>query len=306
MLKIELTVLAVSTLSVPTLAQRMAQPSPAALVKQTVGVTDITVTYSRPQLRGRTAFGPDSTSARKYGQLWRTGANAATTIEFSTDAMIEGQPLPAGKYSLFSLPNATEWTVIFNKNASTSEANYKQTEDALRVNVKPTLSAPKIDAVLFWFTNLSDSTATLNFGWDTAQIPLRLMVNTSGMVEKNVLEAVAAKPEDADVLRNAADYNLSKGKNLDQAMAWADKSIQLKETFRNVWTKAQIFAKLGKYADAMPLAQKALQIGQGDPIFPFLKGGIESAMSGWKSKLPSVDDAKKMIPGRKKKSSSQS
>ncbi|MCY7353168.1 MAG: DUF2911 domain-containing protein [Cytophagaceae bacterium] len=301
MFKTALTVLFVSTFALPTLAQRMAQPSPAALVKQTVGVTDITVTYSRPMLRGRTAFGPDSTSVRKYDQLWRMGANAATIIEFSTDAIVEGQALPAGKYSVFSLPSANEWTIIFNKTAGASEATYKQTEDALRVKVKPNLNAPKLDAFLFWFTNLSDSTATLNFGWDVAQVPIQLMVNTSGMVEKNVMEAVAAKPEDTNVLRNAADYNLSKGKNLDQALTWADKSIQLKETFRNVWTKAQILAKLGKFADAVPLAQKALQIGQGDPVFPFFKGGIESAMSDWKSKLPSVEDAKKMLPGKKKK-----
>ncbi len=293
--------LLISATTFTALAQRTPQPSPAAMVKQTVGVTDLTLTYSRPLLRGRTAFGPDSTSIRKYGELWRTGANAATTLELSTDAMVEGQPLPAGKYSVFSLPDASEWTVIFNKTANASEQTYKQADDALRVKVKPNGSAPKMDAFQYWFSDLSDSTATLNFGWDTALVPLKLAVNTSANTEKNIAEAVAAKPDDANVLAAAANYNLSKGKNLNQALEWANKSVGQKETFRNVWTKAQILAHMGQYAEAVPLAQKALSLGQGDSVFPFFKGGIESGLAEWKTKLPSVDAVKKALPGKKKK-----
>lgn len=283
-------------------AQRTPQPSPAAQVKQTVGVTDLTVTYSRPMLRGRKAFGPDSTSIRKFGELWRTGANAATTLELSTNATVEGQPLPAGKYSVLSIPDPSAWTVIFNKAAGANEDSYQQADDALRVKVTPNTTAPKTDAFLVWFSDLTDSTATMNLAWDTALVPVKLAFNTSALAEKNIADAVAAKPDDANVLASAANYNLSKGKNLSQALEWVNKSIALKETFRNVWTKAQLLAKLGNFAEAVPLAQKALTLGQGDSIFPFFKGGIESSLADWKTKLPSLDAVKGKVVGKKKKS----
>ncbi len=300
--KTALATLLLGATALTTHAQRTPSPSPGAMVKQTIGVSDLTVTYSRPLLRGRKAFGPDSTSVRKFDQLWRTGANAATTLELSTDAMVEGQVLPAGKYSVFSLPNPTEWTVIFNKDAGAGEDSYKQADDALRVKVKPNLSAPKMDTFMFWFSDLTDSTGTLNFGWDTALVPIRLMVNTSANTEKNIAEAVAAKPDDANVLASAANYNLSKGKNLSQALEWVNKSVGIKETFRNVWTKAQLLAKMGNFAEAVPLAQKALSLGAGDSVFPFFKDGITSSLNEWKTKLPSMDSVKGMLPGKKKKS----
>lgn len=283
-------------------AQRTPSPSPGAMVKQTVGVTDLTVTYSRPMLRGRKAFGPDSTSVRKWGELWRTGANAATTFEVSTDATVEGQTLPAGKYSLLSIPDPNAWTVIFNKNAAASEQTYSQGDDALRVKVTPTMNGPKTDAFLVWFSDLTDSTATMNLAWDTALVPVKLTFNTSALTEKNIAEAVAAKPDDPNVLANAANYNLGKGKNLNQALEWVNKSIGIKETFRNVWTKAQILAKLGNFTEAVPLAQKALALGQGDSVFPFFKGGIESSLKEWQTKLPSLDTMKGKVLGKKKKS----
>ena len=173
-------------------AQRTPSPSPGAQVKQTIGVTDLTVTYSRPMLRGRKAFGPDSTSVRKFGELWRTGANSATILELSTDAMVEGQTLPAGKYSLLSIPDPRAWTVIFNKKADASEQTYSQGDDAVRVKVTPVMNGPKTDAFLVWFSDLTDSTATMNLAWDTALVPVKLAFNTSALAEKNVADAVAA------------------------------------------------------------------------------------------------------------------
>lgn len=300
--KTTLTALLLGTVVFAAQAQRTPSPSPAAQVKQTVGVTDLTVTYSRPMLRGRKAFGPDSTSVRKFGEVWRTGANGATVFELSTDAMVEGQMLPAGKYSLLSIPDPSAWTVIFNKNASASEQTYSQGDDALRVKVTPMMNGPKTDAFLVWFSDLTDSTATMNLAWDTALVPVKLAFNTSANTEKNIAEAVAAKPDDANVLASAANYNLSKGKNLNQALEWVNKSIGIKETFRNVWTKAQILAKLGNFTEAVPLAQKALALGQGDSVFPFFKGGIESSLKEWQTKLPALDAMKGKLTGKKKKS----
>jgi hypothetical protein len=300
--KTALTALLLGAVAFAAEAQRTPSPSPGAQVKQTVGVTDLTVTYSRPMLRGRKAFGPDSTSVRKFGELWRTGANSATILELSTDAMVEGQTLPAGKYSLLSIPDPNAWTVIFNKKADASEQTYSQGDDALRVKVAPVMNGPKTDAFLVWFSDLTDSTATMNLAWDTALVPVKLAFNTSALAEKNVADAVAAKPDDANVLANAANYHLGKGKNLNQALEWVNKSIGIKENFRNVWTKAQILAKLGNFTEAVPLAQKALTLGAGDSIFPFFKGGIESSLKEWQTKLPALDAVKGKVMGKKKKS----
>ena len=104
------------------------------------------------------------------------------------------------------------------------------------------------------------------------------------------------------MLANAANYHLGKGKNLNQALEWVNKSIGLKENFRNVWTKAQLLAKLGNFTEAVPLAQKALTLGAGDSIFTFFKGGIESSLKDWQTKLPALDAVKGKVTGKKKKS----
>lgn len=118
------------------------RPSPPAMVKTTVGSTDVTIDYSRPSVKGRSIFGENG--HEPYGKVWRTGANEATTFTVSKPVKIEGQALPAGTYALFTIPGPTEWTIIFNKTAKQWGAfKYDAKEDALRVKVKPqTLAAP--------------------------------------------------------------------------------------------------------------------------------------------------------------------
>lgn len=113
---------------------KLKRASPPAEVSGTVEGTDITINYSRPSVKGRTIFG----ELEPYGEVWRTGANEATTIEVSTDVEVEGQPLPAGKYALFTIPAEDDWTVVFNKVTDQWGAyDYDEAEDALRVEVTP-------------------------------------------------------------------------------------------------------------------------------------------------------------------------
>lgn len=263
---------------------KLPQPSPGATTVQTVGVTDFTVKYSRPAVKGREIFG----QLVPYGQLWRTGANSATTFQTTTDVMVEGQKLTAGTYSLFSIPAQGEWTLIFNKNTSASTDAYKQEEDALRVKIKAAPSNEKVESFFIGFSDLTDSTAKLNIAWANIKAAADLRVDVNETAQDNLEKAVAAKPEDPAVLMQAANWNLSKGRNLDQALAWADKSIGLKENFRNVWTKAQILAKMGKVAEALPLAQKALSLGEasGDQSFGFFKDAIAKNVSDFQAALP--------------------
>ncbi|PQA58693.1 DUF2911 domain-containing protein [Siphonobacter curvatus] len=287
-------------------AQRTPSPSPAASLTQTVGITDFQVNYSRPGLKGRAAFGTtaDAQTVRPYGQVWRTGANAATTVKLSTDASFEGQNLPAGTYSLFSIPAASgNWTVIFNKDVNATEQSYKPEDDALRVNVAPQ-NHGKLESFTIWFSDLTDSTAHFNFGWDQTMVATKVAVKTSALVEAGVAKSLAEKPEDPAVNQRAANYYLSQGKDLQKGLTLIDKALAAGENYQKLWTKAQLLMKLSNFKEALPVAQKALALGNANPdnaFNVFFKGQIENGLKDIQAKLPSVDEMKKKVSGKKKK-----
>jgi hypothetical protein len=288
MKKLFLALLSVATFSA-TAQLRLPQPSPAASVSQTVGTTDIAVKYSRPSVKGREVFG----KLLPFDKIWRTGANSATQITTSSDIMVAGQKLMAGTYSIFSIPTAGDWTLVFNKDANASEQNYVQEKDALRVTVKPS-SVAKVESFTIDFSDVTDSTASMNISWADKKIAAPLAVETSKMVEASVAKMTT---DNATTMRNAADYMQGKGK-LDQALKLVNTSIAGAETFRNVWVKAQILSKLGNFAEAVPLAQKAMELGKGDASFGFFKDAIEKGVTDWTAKLPV---AMPTLPGKKKK-----
>lgn len=268
---------------------RLPQPSPAASVSQVVGTTDISVKYSRPLLRGRDVYG----GVVAYDKVWRTGANGTNQITISNDIMVAGQKLAAGTYSIFSIPTAGDWTLIFNKDLSAQEYSYSQEKDVLRVTVK-SMTVAKTEAFTIDFTGLSDSTADMNITWSDKKVVAPITVETSKMVEAAITKA---SNDNAGTMRTAADYLSGKGK-LDQALKMANASIAGGETFRNVWTKAQILSKLGNYAEALPLAQKALALGGSDTGFAGMKSAVEKGIADYTAKLPVAMPA---TPLKKKK-----
>lgn len=270
---------------------KLPSPSPGASVMQTIGTTDLTVTYSRPSLKGRTPFVGSFVPA---GKVWRTGANGATVFTTSTDLMVNGKTLPAGSYSIMSIPTADAFTLIFNKDKAVTEASYKQADDVLRVDLSPQANDEKIETFTIGFGDLTDSTAKLNFMWANSKASADLRVDVNANAAANVDKAVADKPDDAAVLQAAANYNLSKNRNLEQALTWIDKSISLKETYRNLYIKSQILGKMGRYTDAVPVAQKALSMGQSsnDSAFPFFKEGIEKSIEEYTAKIPNMPGMK--------------
>lgn len=272
---------ALTLFSVAATAQlRTPSPSPSASLTQTVGTADITVKYSRPSAKGREIFG----KLLPFDKLWRTGANGATQFTSSSDIMVEGKKLEAGTYSIFSIPMSGHFEVIFNKDAGASEASYSKEKDALRVHVT-TQPIPMKQTFGIDIEEITDSTATMNIAWEKTLIPVKLEVDVNSAVTAGIEKM---NNDNANNSMNAANYLLGKGKNLDQALKLADMAIASKETFRNVWVKAQILSKLGKFAEALPLAQKALSLGGSDTsgAFPFFKDGIEKGISEITSKLP--------------------
>src|SRR2546423_7426374 len=156
--------------------------SQAAQVKQRVGVTDITITYHRPVVNGRKIWG----GLVPTGQVWRAGANENTTIEFSTPVSIEGKPLPAGTYGLHMIPNADTWTVIFSKMAvAWGSYTYNQSEDALRVDVKPRPTEME-EALEYEFEDLKPDSVTVTMKWEKVAVPFLGSVN----LKKTIISSI--------------------------------------------------------------------------------------------------------------------
>ena len=278
------------------LAQRTPQPSPSATIIQAVGITDFTVKYSRPGIKGRMVFGDNSPIA-PLGKLWRTGANQPTIFESSTDFTFGDKKVPAGKYALFSIPDKAKWVVILNKNLNASTDMYKEIEDAARIDIMPVAGEMK-EAFEISFSDITDSTALLNIAWGTVKAPVKISLATQELTLASLDKAVQEKPEDVATLQSAAGYLLSKNIDLRKALSLADKAIGLKEGWSNLWIKAQILDKLGKPAEALPLAQKALTVGAAAPdgAYEFYKTQIAKAVTDMQAKVPV-----KEVAGKKKK-----
>jgi hypothetical protein len=235
------------------------RPSPKATVSQTVGLTDVTIAYCRPGVKGRVIWG----GLVPYDQVWRTGANEATTITFADDVTIEGTTLPAGTYGLFTIPGKDEWTVIFNKGAKQWGAyEYKQTEDVLRIKAKPQ-PAPFHELMTFSFSAVSSESAQVALNWENLQVAFTFKVATIDKVLAASRKAVAdAKPDDWRTPYRAAAFCLDNNVNLAEAKGWLVKSVSAKETMYNLSGQARMLAMEGKKADAIALAKKAIAIGK--------------------------------------------
>ena len=292
----KITILIVSCLLSATyaFAQVAPAPSPAATISQVVGTTKISIDYSRPMLRGREIFG----KLIPFDKVYRTGANAATKIETTGDISIQGKTLKAGKYAIMSIPTSTNWTIIFSKDLNVSEQSYSQSNDVLRVTARPQ-EVPTVESFTIDFSDVKDDAATLNISWEKTKVSLAVGVDNISAMES----ALAQKNNDAaGAFQQAAEYMLNKGLDLNKALTLVDKSLALRENFRNNWVKAQILDKLGKPSEALGFALKAQALGDGDGVYPFFKDGIEKGITDMKAKIPTVAPAVPAPASKKKKS----
>ena len=233
--------------------------SPKATVAQTVGVTDVTITYCRPSVKGRSIWG----GLVPYDQVWRTGANEATTITFADDVTVDGNKLPAGTYGLFTIPGKDEWTVVFNKGAKQWGAyEYKQDQDALRIKVKPHGDEFR-ELLTVWFPAVGVDSATVAISWEKVTVPFTVNVDTTTKVMAAARKAIAeAKPDDWRTPYRAASFCLDNNVNLSDAKAWLDKSVSVKETMANLSGQARLLALQGDKSGAIALAKKAITVGK--------------------------------------------
>ena len=290
---------------------RAPRPSQKASVMQTVGVTDVTITYSRPGVKGRTIWGDppagaaagtatlDDARARAkdqvivpYGHVWRAGANEATQFAVTDDVLINGQPLKAGTYSLHAIPGKDEWTIIFNSDAGQwGSFTYDEKKDVLRVKAKPQTAADSQEWLLYTFDPVTDTSAQVNLRWERLRVPFTVEVKDVKALtfEKMRATVAAAKPDDWLTPLQAANYvfNNNLTANNEEAMQWLERSLKTKETFGNLYTKARVLAGQGKAADAVATAEKAIQMGKApnSGVNPANIADLEKRMADWKTKM---------------------
>ena len=231
------------------------KPSPPASATCDLGGgKTIKTDYSSPGMKGRKIYG----DLVPFGKVWRTGANEATTISFSDDVMINGQPLPKGTYSLHTIPGRDSWTIIFNKTANQwGSFNYDAAQDALRVTVKPE-KADFREWMSFDVPQLSTDSATVALRWENLAVPFTVSTGTTQKVLSEARAAVAAaKPDDWRTPYRAATF-ANDNRMPDDAMRWLDQSIKINENINNLYLKARMQARAGDRMGAIYTAERAI------------------------------------------------
>jgi hypothetical protein len=250
----------VTGLSAQTPAPQLQFPaaSPAATLKQRVGLTDITVEYSRPSLKGRKAFGPGG--LEPYGAVWRTGADNATKITFSTDVKFGGKDVPAGTYGLYSIPGESEWTVILNSATGWGSYGYDASKDIARVTVKPIALPNPMETFAIGFSNLRPNAATFYLAWERARVPVELEVDVVGQLVPQIQAVMASDAERKPYFR-AAMFYFENNLDLDQALKWMDAGLaEQPNAFWMLYRKGLLLAKKGDKAGARAAATKSKEL----------------------------------------------
>jgi tetratricopeptide (TPR) repeat protein len=235
-------------------AIRLPDTSPAATVGETIGVTDVSITYHRPAVNKRKIWG----GLVSYDTLWRAGANQNTVISFSTPVKIEGKELPAGKYAFYVLPTASQWTLVFSRFTGDWGAyNYDAAEDALRVNVTPQPAAESQERLAYTFDDVTNNSANVSLRWEKLRIPMKIEVDLPSTVRESIsTELRGGKHWDAAAWAAAARWELRNG-DPDTALKYADHALTLSVNTSTLRTKAAILEKKGDAKGAAELRDRA-------------------------------------------------
>ena len=257
--------------------------SQAATVSQTIGVTQMTVTYCRPGVKGRAIWG----ALVPYGKPWRTGANEATTFTTTDEITVAGQKLPAGTYSFFTVPARGAWTVIFSRQKDLWGAfSYDSTQDQLRVSATPDTTAPHTEWMWLGFEDLGASACSLVLRWEKLRLAVPITVNVDDRVLADCRTAVAgAKPDDWRTPYRAASWTFDAGVAPDEGRAWLERSIGIQANVQNMRLKALWLAKDGKMADAITTGDRAVALGKAAKEKD-LTPVIEKQVAEWKAAAP--------------------
>jgi len=260
------------------------QASPKSVVEQVVGLTDVTVDYSRPSTKGRVVFG----DLVPFGKVWRTGANANTIISFSDDVVIDGKTLAKGRYSLYTLPKADNWEIIFYKTTDNwgNPEEWNESNVALRANAKPELTNRKVETFTIGFSNLSNDGASLDLAWETTIVSLKFEVPTQKTAIASINKALAG-PTAGDYFSSAQYFFQSNG-DMNKALEYVNKAITMTKAGEDVpfWylrQKSLIQAKLNDKKGAIETAKLSLAAAEKAKNSDYVKMNTDS-INEWSKK----------------------
>ena len=284
-------IFSLSSASITPAQLRLPRPSQKASATQTIGVTDVTIVYSRPATKGRKIWGdwptavageatlddqdtrPAGAPIVPYGHIWRTGANEATLFTVTDDVLINGQPLAAGTYSLHSIPGKDEWTIIFNTVAEQlGSFDYDSKKDALRVKTKPEVSDLSQEFLDISLDPVKDNSAVARIKWEKVSVPFTIEVKDVATVAVARARTVvsAAKIDDWQTPFQAANYARA-NKATDDAAKWyeqalkaIDEQIKTKPNFQNLTRRASTLINMGRTQDGISAAEKAVEVGKAE------------------------------------------
>ncbi len=228
-------------------------PSPLCKIEQKVGLSTVSIEYSRPSVRNRKIFG----DLVPYGKVWRTGANMATKFTISDDITVEGKKLPKGSYSLYTVPGEEEWDIIFYNEVNISGVPkvMDQAKETARIKVKAELLTYTTETFLIDINSVNQDNASMNIMWENTIVPIHLQFDVDSRVMKNI-DKVLAGPSSDDYYQ-AARYYFDSGKDLTQAVGWIQKANQMDAKFWKLRVESMILAKLGRKSEAIEAAMKS-------------------------------------------------
>ncbi len=251
--------------------------SPAGSVYSKVGLTDVTIDYFRPKMKGRKIFGAGDDYLVPFGKLWRTGANSGTTLTIDKDLTVDGQNLPAGEYLILTIPGKDNWEVIFYKDKSIggNMAKHKKEDEQLRVSVKPGKLTEPVEVLTFNIADISadNTSAAIELAWENTSVKVKITTD----FDKEVMEQIARSTKvSPNTYAAAANYYFNNNKDLDQAIAWMTLAIEGNpNAFWNIHTKARMLAKKGDKAsikEAIKTAELSLaKAREADSDFGYIK-----------------------------------
>jgi len=252
---------------------RTPRPSPDATVSQYVGITKITVDYSSPRVNARKIWG----ELVPFGEIWRTGANEATTITFSDPVKVNGNELPAGTYGFHTIPGMSEWEIIFSKDTEVDGSSaFDEKKEALRIKVKPE-DAAFTERMMFTITDITENSANVNLIWEKLKVTFNVDVNTQELVLQS-----ARTGFNWGQLNNAASYCLQNNVNMEEGYKWVQASLLINENYWNTRIKAQYLAKMDKKDEAIATMEKAIDYGSKMENAPFDFDNMKKMLGEWK------------------------
>jgi hypothetical protein len=244
-------------------------PSQRAEISQRIGITDITISYHRPLVNNRKIWG----GLVPYGEVWRAGANENTTISFSDPVTIEGKLLDKGTYGLHMIPGADEWMIIFSKNSTSwGSFTYAQSEDALRVNVKPQ-PADMHNALTYDFDQVTPDSTVVELEWEKIAVPFKVAVDVHSIVETNLKSQLRGLSQYTWISwDDAANYFLTEKVSLDDALTYANKSIENEDRYDNEITKSKVLLALNRKDESAVAEKQALSLANPLQVHLYARG----------------------------------